>query len=162
MRPLTRIALALVAVTAVVLLAIVVVLRPPGPADTAATATPEASVALTATPSATTAPQTSQPAATVPPSPSPRSYINTTYGFSVNLPAPYRKSEHLSLTNTGSQRPVAHDAFTARTDIDEAAHAGTPCHTVCPVWNYVAVVSVNTGAGSQTPRQWYTAFSFAA
>jgi hypothetical protein len=61
--------------------------------------------------------------ATPPSSPSP-TFVDRTYNFSVVLPEPYRKSEQLSLNNTGSQRPAAHDAFTARTPEDEATVAG--------------------------------------
>jgi hypothetical protein len=83
------------------------------------------------------------------------------YKFSLLLPAPYRNSARLSLASTGG-RPAAQDAFTARTDADEATVSGTGCQTACPIWNYVAVVQIYTGAGSQTPRQWYTELGGAA
>lgn len=88
--------------------------------------------------------------------PPPTTYVNTEYKFSVLLPSPYRKSERLSLPTTGQQRPAAHDAFTARTEADEVAVTGMGCQTACPIWNYVAVVIINTGARAQTPRDWYT------
>lgn len=134
----------------------------PGVAAILTTSPPPSPTSLPPTASpATTAPPTAQPATTAAP-PAPLVYVNAVHRFSVVLPVPYRKSAWLSLADTGSQRPVAHDAFTARTDADEAAHAARPCQTACPIWNYVAVVIVNTGAGSQTPRQWYTSFSGSA
>ena len=63
----------------------------------------------------------------------------------------------MSFANTGG-RPVAQDAFTARTDADEAVVAGASCETACPIWNYVAVVAVFPSTQSETPRQWYAAF----
>ena len=117
------------------------------PSIAAATSTPTAPPATTAP--ATTAP----PSATIPP------YVNPEYKFSVTLPVPYRKSARLSLSNTGSQNPaapVALDAFTARTEQDEAALAEQRCGEIaCPIRNYVATVEIYTGV-SQTPRQWYT------
>jgi hypothetical protein len=57
------------------------------------------------------------------------------------------------VTNAG-QRPAVQDAFSARTDAEEAAIGNEGCHTACPLWNYVAYVVVNTGTGSETPRQY--------
>ena len=94
------------------------------------------------------------------PTPTPRGiYVDQTYKFSVALPDPYRSSARLSIGSTGGQRPAATDAFTARTEQDEAASI-RPCETACPVWNYVAVVHVFTGTGAQTPREFYDAFSY--
>ena len=84
-------------------------------------------------------------------------YVNSSYKFSLELPAPYRNSARLSLANTGG-RPAGQDAFTARTDADEATVSGTRCETACPIWNYVAVIQIYTDVASQTPRQFYTAF----
>ncbi|MDQ2912792.1 MAG: hypothetical protein M3T56_05995 [Chloroflexota bacterium] len=91
--------------------------------------------------------------------PLPTAYVNSLYKFSLELPVPYRNSALLSLAATGGQRPAGQDAFTARTDADEATVAGTGCQTACPIWNYVAVVTINMGSGSQTPRQWYSSLS---
>jgi hypothetical protein len=112
-----------------------------------------------ATPSATA---TSTPIATQPQSPTPTPsptglYVNSTYKFSVVLPTPYRKSSRVSMVFAGSTRPAAQDAFTARTDQDEASIDTSGCHTACPLWQYVAFVIVNTGTGSETPRQYYAA-----
>jgi hypothetical protein len=123
------------------------------PSSSATTSPP---VAATATATSTTSLSTAQPTTTATPSSANSLYVNTEYRFSVALPSPYRKSARLSLATTSGQRPVAHDAFTARTDPDEGAVVSTNCETACPIWNYVAVVIVNTGAGSQTPRDWYT------
>ncbi len=90
--------------------------------------------------------------------PLPTAYVNGLYKFSLSLPAPYRNSDRLRLASTGG-RPDGQEVFTARTESDEAAVAGTGCQTACPIWNYVAVVEIYTGAGSDTPRQWYTRFS---
>jgi len=90
--------------------------------------------------------------------PLPTAYVNSLYKFSLSLPAPYRNSERLRLTSTGG-RPDGQEVFTARTDADEATVAGTGCQTACPIWDYVAVVQIYTGAGSDTPRNWYTRFS---
>lgn len=87
--------------------------------------------------------------------PLPTAYVNSLYKFSLSLPVPYRNSERLRLTSTGG-RPDGQEVFTARTDADEATVAGTGCQTACPIWDYVAVVQIYTGAGSDTPRQWYT------
>lgn len=132
----------------------------PGVAVLTASPTPPSptSVPPTASPATTTASPTAPPVTKAGPFASPL-YVNAAHRFSVVLPAPYRNSGPLSLANTGSQRPVAHDAFTARTDDDETAQSARSCQTACPIWNYVAVVIVNAGAGAQTPRQWYTAFS---
>jgi hypothetical protein len=89
--------------------------------------------------------------------PLPTAYTNNLYKFSLSLPVPYRNSARLSYSNTGGG-PAAQDAFTARTDADESTVSGTRCETACPIWNYVAVIQVYTGVGSQTPRQFYTAF----
>ena len=88
--------------------------------------------------------------------PVPTAYVNSQYKFSLSLPAPYRNSARLSNLNMGG-RPAGQDVFTARTDSDEATVAGTGCQTgACPIWDYVAVVQIYTGAGSDTPRDWYT------
>src|SRR5258708_4566300 len=93
--------------------------------------------ASTAPPS-TTAPTTAARSST--PSPTPTGlYVNETWKFSVVLPTPYRRSSRLSLENTGGQRPAAQDAFTPRTDQDEAALSAQSCQTACPVWDFVAV-----------------------
>ena len=109
-------------------------------------------------PSASTAPPSTTAPTTAARSPTPTPiglFVNETWKFSVVLPTPYRRSSRLSLENTGGQRPAAQDAFTARIEQDEAALAAQSCQTACPIWNFVAVVEVNTGAGSQTARQWY-------
>ena len=123
------------------------------PTQTAAPRSPTA----TSIGTVTNAPATSAPARTA------ATYANTTYGFNLTLPEPYRKSARLSLANTGSQRPAAQDVFTARTEADEASVSSEPCQTgVCAIWNYVVVVSVNLGAGTQSPREWYTSTSSSA
>jgi hypothetical protein len=87
--------------------------------------------------------------------PLPTAYVNSLYKFSLSLPVPYRKSVSLSSVRAGQERPAAEDAFTVRTDGDEAAIGTIGCHTACPTWNYVAYVTVNTGTGAETPRQYY-------
>ena len=87
--------------------------------------------------------------------PLPTAYTNSQYKFSLSLPAPYRNSTRLSNLNMGG-RPAGQDVFTARTDSDEATVAGTGCKTACPIWDYVAIVQIYNGAGSDTPRDWYT------
>ncbi len=97
------------------------------------------------------------------PTPSPTtttSYTSEMWKFRLVLPDPYRHSARLSIANTGGQRPAAQDAFTARSESDEAAAALQTGETSSPVWNYVAVVHVFTGTGTQTPRDFYNAFSF--
>ncbi len=100
----------------------------------------------------------SVPTATVAPSAAAPTYVNSTYKFGLTLPDPYRKSVRAqSITGTGGQRPpvAVQDAFSARTDAEEAAIGNDGCHTACPLWNYAAYVVVNTGTGSETPRQYY-------
>jgi len=87
-------------------------------------------------------------------------YVNPTLGFSLVLPEPYRKSARLSIASTGGQRPAAADAFTARTEADEAIAAQKPGETASAIWNYVAVVDIFTGTGAQSPRDFYNAFSY--
>jgi hypothetical protein len=87
--------------------------------------------------------------------PLPTEYVNSLYKFSLSLPSPYRNSERLRLTSTG-RRPDGQEVFTARSDAEEATVAGTGCQTACPIWDYVALVQIYTGAGSDTPRNWYT------
>jgi hypothetical protein len=93
---------------------------------------------------------------TVPGSPDASQYTNTTWGYALTLPAPYRHSDLLSFKSQppDPQQPKGSDVFTARTVDDETANA-SPCQTGCPAWSYVAVVEVSTDAGSMTPRQWY-------
>jgi hypothetical protein len=105
----------------------------------------------TQAPSPTSTP-TSSPAPSPPP---PDLYVNSAYKFSVTLPAPYRKSLRAVI---GDSTPLRYqDAFTARTSAEEAAIDTSGCHTACPLWQYAAYVIVNTGIGSQTPRQYYSA-----
>ena len=119
-----------------------------------APASPTATLTRTATPATTpTAPST--------PSPTPTGlYVNQALKFSVVLPPPYRRSARLSIENSGGQRPAAADAFTARTEQDELAVSSQRCETACAIWNYVAVVDVFTGTGTQSPRDYYNAFSY--
>ena len=83
-------------------------------------------------------------------------YTNSTWGYALTLPSPYRHSDLLSFKSPPPDpgQPKGSDVFTARTVDDEAANS-TPCETGCPAWSYVAVVEVSTDAGSMTPRQWY-------
>jgi hypothetical protein len=112
-----------------------------------------------ATPATTLSVATQTPSPTpspAPSTPSPTSlYVNSTYKFSVALPVPYRKSLRAVIGDSTAQR--YQDAFSARTDAEEAALDTSGCHTACPLWQYVAYVIVNTGTGSQTPRQYYAA-----
>lgn len=142
---------AILVLVALLTVAFLVPVRSEQPAAASASATPAA-----ARPAATAAPTSPGPATPVP-SPTPN-FVDRTYGFSLVLPEPYRKSERLSLASTGSDRPAATYAFTARSVEDEAALAGQRCETACPIWNYVAVVEVHTRVGTQSPRDWYTAF----
>jgi hypothetical protein len=98
---------------------------------------------------------TATPAPSPTPSPTPTGlYVNSTYKFSVILPPPYRKS--LRAVNGTSTPERYQDAFTARSDAEEAVIDTSGCHTACPLWQYAAYVVVNTGTGSQTTRDWYT------
>ena len=139
---------AAVALVTVLFIGLLVVTRSPSTSQTAALPSP------TATPTPSPAASTATP----PPSPSGSVYVNQTYKFSLTLPAPYRKSARLSMTDTSGQNPaapVAVDGFTARTDQDEAPLAGKFCDSTCAIRNHVAFVEISTGV-SQTPRQWYT------
>jgi hypothetical protein len=122
-----------------------VLLASPTVAPTAATSPP----ATTQPPSATPTPSPSAAATPI------GQYVNSTYKFSVILPVPYRKSSRVSMVFAGGTRPAAQDAFTARTDQDEASIDTSGCHTACPLWQYVAYVIVNTGTGTETPREYY-------
>lgn len=82
-------------------------------------------------------------------------YVNSAYRFSVVLPPPYRKSARAVIGESTPQR--YQDAFTARSEAEEAAIDTSGCHTACPLWQYAAYVIVDTGSGSQTPRQYYAA-----
>jgi len=140
----------------ILLVVLTVVFLTPVRSEQAMTPSAAPATSAAARPSATLLPTT--PAPTTPaPSPIPN-FVDRTYGFSLVLPEPYRKSERLSLANTGSDRPAAQDAFTARTVEDETSLAGQRCETACPIWNYVAIVEIHTRVGSQSPRDWYTAF----
>ncbi len=144
---------AFVGAVALAVLAVVValnLLRPPsGQVATVPSASPTATATATATPT---------PTATPSPSPSPTQaglYVNQTYKFSVVLPPPYRVSTRaINGTVTPERGQVA---FTARTEADEASIDTSGCHTACPLWQGVAYVIINTGTGSQTPRQYYDA-----
>ena len=128
-------------------------LSPTGAALTSPTPTATATTVATLTTTSTpVAPQASTPSPQ--PSPAPTAlYVNSTYKFSVLLPAPYRKSLRAVIGDSTPQR--YQDAFTARTDADEASIDTSGCHKACPLWQYAAYVIVNTGIGSQTPRQYY-------
>jgi len=120
-------------------------------------------VAVFASPSVTPTVAIATPRISLSPTPAPvpiGTYVNSTYKFSLALPEPYRKSARLSIASTGGQRPGAQDAFTARTEADEAIPSRSVGETAAPIWNYVAVVDVFTGTGSQTPRDFYNAFSY--
>ena len=114
-----------------------------------------------ASPTATSISSTATPAVATPRvSATPTGYyVNPTYKFSLILPEPYRHSDRLSIASTGGQRPAMQDAFTARTEADEAIPSRSAGETAAPIWNYVAVVHVFTGTGTQTPRDFYNAFS---
>jgi hypothetical protein len=128
----------------------------PNTGTAVASPSPAATATITATATAT-----STPAPSPTPSPTPiGTYDNSTWKFSVSLPDPYRRSVRLSITSTGGSRPAAADAFTARTEADEATLANQRCETACAIWNYVAVVDEFTGTGTQSPRDFYNAFSF--
>lgn len=132
-----------------------------GQEQTGVTALASASVVPTATHSASPLPTPSvQPTGSPTPASPAGLYVNQTWKFSVILPPPYRRSARLSIENSGSQRPAAADAFTARTEPDEAGLANQRCDTACAIWNYVAVVDVFTGTGTQSPRDFYNAFSY--
>ena len=134
------------------------------PSTAASPAASPTAAADTVAPGPTVSTQTVAPttAPTIAPSapPATSAYVNSTYGFTVMLPTPYRRSARLSIASTGGQRPAAADAFTALPEADEAALARQSCETACPVWNYVAVIDVFTGTGVQTPRDFYNAFSY--
>lgn len=83
-------------------------------------------------------------------------YASSTYQYSVVLPQPFRHSDHLSLEGLAG-RPALQDVFTARTPADETANESSS-QTASPTWNYVVVVHVFTGVGSDTPRAFYTTF----
>ena len=145
----------------VLFIGVLYLVRGQTPTSTAlASATPTASVTVTATPAAAA---TTAAASTSAPTPS-GTYVNPTYKFSLTLPEPYRKSARLSATDTSRGNPaaaVAVDAFTVRTDQDEAPLAGKICDSTCAIRNYVAIVEISIGV-SQTPRQWYTSRESAA
>lgn len=140
-----------VAVAALVVVVALNTFRPSS--DQVATApsaspTPMAAATVTSTSAAKQSPPT--------PSPTPAGlYANQTYKFSVVLPPPYRQSTRAIMGPVSSQRDQV--AFTARTEADEASIDTSGCHTACPLWQGVAFVIINTGTGSQTPRQYYDA-----
>jgi hypothetical protein len=80
-------------------------------------------------------------------------YVNSTSKFSVILPSPYRKSLRAVIGQSTPER--YQDAFTARTESEEAAIDISGCHTACPLWQYAAYVIVKSGTGSQTTREYY-------
>jgi hypothetical protein len=87
----------------------------------------------------------------------PQTYVHATQKFSVTLPPPYRRSARLSVANPSPQNPaeaVLFDAFTARTEQDEAALSTRDCQPACPIRNYIAIVEIYAGQ-SQSPRDWY-------
>jgi hypothetical protein len=150
---------AIVAVLTVLFIGVLVVAR--APQETAVLASPTATA--TRPPSTMPTVEIATPRISVPPTPGPTlrgTYVNETYKFSVVLPEPYRKSARLSIASTGGQRPAAQDAFTARTEADEAVASRQTGETAAPIWNYVAVIHVFTGTGSQTPRDFYNALSY--
>lgn len=151
---------AFVAIVVVVTVLFVVVLAGVRmPQEAAVLASPAATG--TRAPSATPTAEVATARISLSPTPAPTpsgTYVNQIYKFSVVLPEPYRQSARLSMA-TGGQRPAAQDAFTARTEADEAVASRQPGETASPVWNYVAVIHVFTGTGVQSPRDFYNAFS---
>ncbi|MDQ6858736.1 MAG: hypothetical protein M3Z65_07060 [Chloroflexota bacterium] len=156
--------MAATAVATVLFLGILYVVRGQSPITTAFVQ-PGASAPVTAAPSltqaasaTTTAAGTAAPASPTPTPTQTGTYVNATYKYSLTLPLPYRQSARLSVSNTGGQNPaavVALDAFTARSESDEAGLPAQICDASCPLRSYVAEVEIYTGV-SQTPRQWYT------
>ena len=144
---------AFIGAVAVAVLAVVVAVNTLRPSSdhvaTVPSASPTPTVTATVTPTSTA---TSSPT----PSPTPAGlYTNETYKFSVVLPPPYRQSTRAINGAVTPQRGQV--AFTARTEADEASIDTSGCHTACPLWQGVAYVIINTGTGSQTPRQYYAA-----
>ena len=120
--------------------------------------TPTSTVLASPTATATPTPvaSTARPTPSPTPSTTPTGlYVNMTEKFSVVLPPPYRVSTRAINGTVSPQRDQV--AFTARTEADEASIDTSGCHTACPLWQGVAYVIVNTGTGSQTPRQYYAA-----
>lgn len=120
-------------------------------ATPALAASPTPSVALSSAPSAS--PTTAA-------SPSPQGErVNTTYGFKVTLPDPYRVSDRLTTTFPPGTNPLAQDAFTVRTKLEEDRLARQSCETACEIWTYVAIVEIWSYRGPASPREWYSATS---
>ena len=94
------------------------------------------------------------------PSPTPfGEYANPSLLYYFTLPAPYRRSDVLSSDHSGpdvasGKLPATSEAFTVRTQSEEATLAAQRCDAACPIWNYVAVVEMYTNLDS--PRTWYT------
>lgn len=145
-----------VALVTILFIGVLVAVRAPQESTALASRT----ATFTRIPSATPTAEVATPRVSASPTPAPTpsgTYVNQTYKFAVVLPLPYRKSAVLSLPSTGSNNPAAHDAFTGRTEADEARLATVQCETACEIWNYVAVVEIYTGISAQTtPREWYT------
>ena len=142
---------AFIGAVAVAVIAVVVAVNTLRPSSGQVATVPSASP--TPTPTATVTPTST---ATASPTPSPTQtglYTSQTYKFSVVLPPPYRPSTRAINGAVSPQRGQV--AFTARTEADEASIDTSGCHTVCPLWQGVAYVIINTGTGSQTPRQYY-------
>ena len=133
-----------------------------GPTATAPTESPivAATATPTTTPTTTAIASTAPTATTTPTAATNPPFVNSTYKFSVVLPAPYRWTSRLSFADRGGKQP-AQDAFTARTPDDEVI-SGQGCgQTVCAIWNYVAVVEVwPDEASTGAPREWYQRYSF--
>jgi hypothetical protein len=139
---------AIVIVAGVLFVALVLPVR----TETSASPTPVVRASPLATLTVTTAVPTS--AASTPFPAATGLYVNSTYKFSMTLPPPYRSSTRALVGSVTPQRGQV--AFTARTDAEEAAIDTSGCHTACPLWQYAAYVIVNTGTGTQTPREYYT------
>jgi hypothetical protein len=81
-------------------------------------------------------------------------YASPTLGYSVQLPAPWRRSTVLSaLVNNGNLK-LGHEVFTIRSTADEAGELNDPGPGAA--WSYVAVVEQWRDPLAWTPMAWAT------
>jgi hypothetical protein len=88
------------------------------------------------------------------PGPAATEYASGTLGYSVQLPAGWRRSTVLSTLVNNGTRKVGHDVFTIRGTADEAAALDDPGPGAA--WSYVAVVEQWRDPAAWTPLAWAT------
>lgn len=139
------------AVVGLALIAAVIALPRQGPV--AAPASPSPSPTATSASSPTAAPSltpSATPTASPSPSPAAGRFVNAELGYSIGVPAPWRRSDCLSGSRGSGEDLIANDVFVTVREYDEGASSTGSHHDG-------VTVLVRGNPRGLTPRQWYEA-----